>query len=109
MANMRNITTLANVFQAMSDPTRLQLLFELQKGPQSVTALYKKLKAGQPTVSHHLSLLRQARLVIAGRRGRRVFYHINGEQLRNRQAVAAVLNGPAGLQIGPLVFGLGKR
>jgi DNA-binding transcriptional ArsR family regulator len=46
----------------------------LTAGPKNVTALCKGLRAKQPTVSHHLGLLRMGRLVIGARKGKSMIY-----------------------------------
>jgi len=64
----------AQGFGLLSDPTRLGILAILAKGPKNVTALCKGLGLKQPTVSHHLGLLRMGRLVINTRQGKFVVY-----------------------------------
>jgi ArsR family transcriptional regulator len=64
----------ARGFSLLSDPTRLSILRLLSKGPKNVTALCKALRLKQPTVSHHLGLLRMGRLVVGTRKGKSVIY-----------------------------------
>ena len=52
----------------LSDATRLGILKILAAGPKNATALGKTLGMRQPTVSHHLGLLRTGRLVAGTRR-----------------------------------------
>jgi len=91
MAKQRrpNASTLrewARGFSLLSDRTRLGILAELTKGPQNVTAMCKALKLKQPTVSHHLGLLRMSRLVDGQRQGKSVVYTANKKALRELQA-----------------------
>ena len=65
---------LAPVMSALADKTRLTILMELTNGEQNVTDLVVKLALPQPTVSHHLSLLRFNRLVTPRRSGKRIHY-----------------------------------
>jgi ArsR family transcriptional regulator len=65
---------LACGFGLLSDATRLGILKMLTAGPKNVTALCKGLRLKQPTVSHHLGLLRMGRLVIGTRKGKSVIY-----------------------------------
>ena len=58
----------------MGDGTRLRLLFLLGAGEANVTELCARTGLPQPTVSHHLGLLRMADLVRDERRGKQVFY-----------------------------------
>jgi len=65
-----------------SDPTRLGILSLLAKGPKNVTALCKALGLKQPTVSHHLGLLRMGRLVVGTRKGKAVQYSTDKANLK---------------------------
>ncbi len=105
----RHIPKLAVMFKAMGNRTRLRILMELQKGPHNVTSIVKKLKMPQPTVSHHLALLRGAELVKAQRNGKEIIYSLNDADSCSERAVRATVGKPGGLKIGPLVFGSVKR
>ncbi len=69
-------------FSLLSDPTRLGILRLLAKGPRNVTALCKALRIKQPTVSHHLGLLRMGRLVNGVRHGKAVIYAVDKAALK---------------------------
>ena len=56
--SLRNAKTICRVFHVLSDQTRLKLVLSVKGGELNVTQLCKKLRLPQPTVSHHLSLLR---------------------------------------------------
>jgi ArsR family transcriptional regulator len=47
----------------------------------SVTEIVEKLNVTQPTVSHHLAILKEARLVQAREEGKQTFYSLNQERL----------------------------
>lgn len=69
---------LAEVFQTLADRHRLKILFALAKnGPMHVTALKELLEQSQPAVSHHLSLMRDRKLVDCERRGKHNFYRLD--------------------------------
>jgi ArsR family transcriptional regulator len=70
----RPLQEAVGVFESLADGTRLRLLFLLAAGEANVTALCARTGLAQPTVSHHLGLLRMAGLVLAERRGKQVFY-----------------------------------
>jgi DNA-binding transcriptional ArsR family regulator len=70
------LEAVANTFQVLSDPTRLKILFVLAHGPRDVTSLTQQLKLPQPTVSHHLGLLHEAKAVTPARLGKHVFYSL---------------------------------
>jgi hypothetical protein len=69
-----NPITLQQLFEILSDATRLNLLALLAGGERNVSDLCAALGLPQPTVSHHLSLLRLRRMVEARREGKRVYY-----------------------------------
>ena len=63
--------------KAMADETRQCILTLLQAGEMSVSELNKHFTTTQPTLSHHLAVLRRANLVIARHAGRQTFYRAN--------------------------------
>ncbi len=67
-----------NVFaKAMANKTRQQILSLLQAGELNESDIIAHTNLKQPTISHHLSLLKRANLVLARRKGKYIFYHIN--------------------------------
>ena len=69
---------LATLFRLLSDRTRLNLLMLLADGEKNVTSLCETLKLPQPTVSHHLGLLRMSNVIANRRDGKQVFYSLDG-------------------------------
>src|SRR5215216_2805313 len=69
---------LVGLFRLLSDKTRLNILMLLAKGERNVTSLCEELALPQPTVSHHLGLLRMNNLIGNRRDGKQVYYGING-------------------------------
>lgn len=68
--------------KAISDSTRQQLMTHLCCEWLCVSDLVEKLgNVSQPTVSHHLSLLREADLVHTRREGKQVFYTLNQQMV----------------------------
>jgi ArsR family transcriptional regulator len=75
---------LAEAFKALSDPVRLRLLNLIATtdgGEACVCDLVEAVDRSQPTVSHHLKVLRDAGLVASERRGTWVWYTVNGKRL----------------------------
>src|SRR4051794_4842651 len=68
----------ANLFRLLADKTRLNLLMPLAEGERNVTSLCETLELPQPTVSHHLGLLRMSNVIANRRDGKQVFYTLNG-------------------------------
>ena len=73
--SFQNLSTL---FGVLSDQTRLRLIAILRERKEMhVSDLCRLLKLPQPTVSHHLGLLRMHGLVRNRRNGKQVFYSID--------------------------------
>ena len=70
---------LANLFRLLGDRTRLNLLMLLSEGERNVTSLCETLHLPQPTVSHHLGLLRMSNVISNRREGKQVFYSLDGK------------------------------
>jgi ArsR family transcriptional regulator, lead/cadmium/zinc/bismuth-responsive transcriptional repressor len=67
---------LAETFRLLSDPSRLGIVTSCLNGPINVGEITSRLQLSQSLVSHHLRLLRSAKLLKAERRGKQVFYTI---------------------------------
>ena len=67
---------LAETFRLLGEPNRLNIVANCLDGPLSVGEITSRLALSQSLVSHHLRLLRAARLLKAGKRGKQVFYSI---------------------------------
>jgi ArsR family transcriptional regulator len=80
---------LAQAFRLLSDETRLKIVFYLAKDEQNVGMLCKTLNLAQPTVSHHLGLLRMGRLILNRRNGKQVIYTLNKDMLKSLSAELA--------------------
>ena len=66
-----------HVCQALSDPTRLQILYALHDKPRNVTTIASLLDIPQSTISRHLAILRQRSLVTSKRNGMAVTYSLS--------------------------------
>jgi len=89
---------LAQLFQLLSEPVRLDLLGILHHGEQCVCKLYEALNLPQSTVSRHLALLRNAGLVAARRKGTWMHYRLAPELWRSdwRNVLKPILRDVAG-------------
>ena len=74
---------LAAIAKALGDPIRMQLVDVLRDhaGEVCVCELVPLFDLSQPTVSHHLKVLREAGIVGSERRGLWVYYYVNPESL----------------------------
>jgi len=66
----------ANLCAAISDPTRILILYVLGERPCNVNTLVDDLQIPQPTISRHLKLLRDRGLVLSRREGQYVLYSL---------------------------------
>ena len=67
--------------KALADETRQKIMGLVCCKWLSVTEIVEKLNVTQPTVSHHLAILKEARLVQAREEGKQTFYSLNQERL----------------------------
>ena len=79
---------MAEVAKALGDPVRLQLVDVLRKhaGEVCVCELVPLFDVSQPTLSHHLKVLRQAGIVDSERRGLWAYYYVQPEALKELSA-----------------------
>jgi ArsR family transcriptional regulator len=87
---------LAQVFKALGDPVRLRLLSLIgahQGGEVCVCDLTSAFDLTQPTISHHLKVLREAGIITSERRGTWVYYRLVPAAL---ERMASLLSVPGG-------------
>jgi DNA-binding transcriptional ArsR family regulator len=65
------------VFRALADPTRRRILEYLREGDLNAGEIAERFDMTKPSISHHLSLLKQARLVQDVRRGQNIVYSLD--------------------------------
>jgi DNA-binding transcriptional ArsR family regulator len=78
-----DVAELADMFRLLGDTTRLRIVLTCLGDPISVGDIAGQLELSPSLVSHHLRLLRAARVVKADRQGKQVFYaaadqHVSG-------------------------------
>jgi DNA-binding transcriptional ArsR family regulator len=66
-----------SIFKALNDPTRRQILELLQEKDLTAGEIADQFKISFPSISHHLDLLKQAKLVSAEKDGQYVYYSLN--------------------------------
>lgn len=67
----------SNAFRALADSTRRDILTFLRAGPRTSGEIASQFDSAWPTISRHLSVLREAGLVVAERRGQEILYELN--------------------------------
>jgi len=81
-ADVERTQELADVFRLLGDNSRLRIALFCLDRPRAVTEVSEGLGLGVSLVSHHLRLLRAARLLRSERRGRQVLYLTADEHVR---------------------------
>jgi ArsR family transcriptional regulator, arsenate/arsenite/antimonite-responsive transcriptional repressor len=67
--------------KALADETRQKIMSECCCCWLSVNEIVEKMDVSQPTVSHHLAILREANLVHVREEGKQTFYSLNQERI----------------------------
>lgn len=81
MTNEMTVTNTVEFAKALADETRQQIMALCCCRLISVGEIVEALDVSQPTVSHHLKILRGAGLVTSERQGKQIFYTLNQERL----------------------------
>jgi ArsR family transcriptional regulator len=104
----RSKTTLIDpdvqLLQALGHPTRLSIVRELTGGGEVCACDFTTCcDVRQPTVSHHLRILKEAGVIDAERRGTSIWYRIVPSAADRLRALAGeLLGGPQVIPVGPL-------
>ena len=80
-ASRRNGRHMTKVFKALSDGTRQEILRLLEQHQCTVGEIVGNFTLSQPTISRHLSVLKEANLVSDQRHGQNVIYRLNDDAL----------------------------
>lgn len=90
---VRDAAELASRFKALADPVRLQLLSSVAShagGEACVCDISVGIEVSQPTVSHHLKVLREAGLLTCQRRASWMYYAVVPEALNALSTLLSV-------------------
>ena len=79
---MPRAATTSDVFNAIAEPRRREILNYLALEERSVADIAARLGLEHPSMSKHLRVLREVRLVRVRRHGRHMFYRTNADALR---------------------------
>jgi ArsR family transcriptional regulator len=95
MTGVKSTDPDVELLQAIADPVRLSILRQLATSPGSVCAcdFTECCTVSQPTVSHHLKVLREAGVVTAERRGTYIYYELAPDFSRRWAGIGASLAG----------------
>ena len=68
---------LSELFKSFTDPTRREILDLLKQKDQTPSEILEKIEVSQPTLSHHLDILKRANLITGERDGQFIRYSLN--------------------------------
>jgi len=88
------------VFKALSDPTRREILRLLRSREMTAGELDERFDMTKPTMSHHFSLLKEADLISSRREGQTIWYGLNTTVLQDVVTWAMDLSSPNGKKKG---------
>ena len=71
------------VFKALADPTRREIIAMLRRGPRSSGEIAERFSSTWATISRHLSILRDADIIVAERNGNSIIYELNATVLQD--------------------------
>jgi DNA-binding transcriptional ArsR family regulator len=74
------------VFKALADPTRREILRLLGKGEMTAGQLADRFDMTKPSMSHHFAVLKEADLVSTRRDGQQIFYALNATVMQEMAA-----------------------
>jgi ArsR family transcriptional regulator len=95
LANHRTAvgTRMNEVFKALADPTRREILRLLRGGEMTAGELASRFEMSKPSVSHHFTVLKQADLIGSRREGQQIYYFLNTTVMQDVLAMMWALFG----------------
>ena len=85
-----DVQNIAGIFKALGDENRIRILKMLQSGEKCACKLLEELNISQPTLSHHMKILCDARIIKGRKEGKWTYYSVNCEGV---QTVRGLLRG----------------
>jgi DNA-binding transcriptional ArsR family regulator len=70
---------LVMIFRALADKTRQGILELLCEDEMNVSDICAEFKTSQPTISHHLQILRNCHLIDSRKQGKKIYYYVKKE------------------------------
>ncbi len=82
-SNSSNIVLQSEIFKALGHPARLVIVQALRAGEKCVCELQPLIGSSLPTISRHLSILKNAGIISSEKRGQNIFYRLKPDCLNN--------------------------
>jgi DNA-binding transcriptional ArsR family regulator len=90
-AEAKRINQAAALMKMSADGTRLRVLMLLMDGERNVTSLCARFHQSQPSVSHHLSLMRHGGLIVSRKQNKANFYSLTDKGRTLAEGVKAII------------------
>ncbi|MEE6208068.1 MAG: autorepressor SdpR family transcription factor [Alphaproteobacteria bacterium] len=84
---------MGDVWKALADPTRREILMMLRKGDRSAGEIADNFNISKPSISNHLNVLKQADLVGAEKQGQNVIYSLKTSVFEDMLQLLSSLTG----------------
>ncbi len=84
---------MGDVWKALADPTRREILMMLRKGDKSAGEIADNFNISKPSISNHLNVLKQADLVGAEKQGQNVIYSLKTSVFEDMLQLLSSLTG----------------
>jgi ArsR family transcriptional regulator len=81
----------AQFFKALSDPNRLMIVDMLSCGELCACVILEKFRITQPTLSHHMRILSDCKLVNGRKEGKWTYYSLNNETVQRFRSFLEVI------------------
>lgn len=82
ISDRETLEQIAELFKAFGDPTRVQILSNLQRGEMCVSDIAEAVELSQSAVSHQLRILKQMHLIKFRREGKNIIYFLADDHVR---------------------------
>ena len=83
MQQDRTVDNMGSIYKALADPTRRKILQLLRDGELSAGEIASNFSFAKPTISRHLTVLREADLVQSTKKGTTIIYQLNASVLED--------------------------
>ena len=74
--------TRRDVFQAIADPTRREIIAMIAQKPRNINSLTEKFDMSRQAVSKHIKVLQECDLIKPEQSGREIYYHFNPKKMQ---------------------------
>lgn len=93
MAGLNHYKLDIEIIRALSDETRIEILEIIGKKEMNVSEIVEKCRLSRPAISHHLQILKRAKILDSNKDGKEIYYSVNFNTIRSlSQALLGFIN-----------------